>query len=549
MNIDLSTLGVVLAITHLIQVAVFLLQYKVSERNLGVGWFLLWSIAEVVGFTAMGFRAAPSLETYAIFVQNTSIFYGTLCIYIGLFCFFAKKIPWKPVVAVSSAFVLVFAFFVYVRDDPFMRSVIFNGSMACISFLTVYLLLSSRTPSIAKSVIFNASVFFAHGLIFGVRTVLFFLGAPVTDFFKPTAFNYIPYLDGLVVSLLWTFGFIIMINQRLGSETRQDRINLELIFDTSPDAVLISRLRDGVIVRVNAGFTALTGFSGAEAIGKKVIEIGLWLNEGERKKLLQALEGTRSFSNREFGFRRKDGTLFTAIVSAKIIQLKGEEHIISVTHDITLRKLAEERVSGLLAEKELILKEVHHRIKNNMTTIKGLLALQAHTLADPAAVRALGDAESRVQSMALLYDVLYRAPDFRRISLAMYLPSLIDEIMGSMETGTAVRTEKHIDDIDLNVETIQPLGIILNELLTNIMKYAFEGRTAGLVTVSASLDAAGGRVILIIEDDGNGMPETVDFGHSTGFGLVLVHELTRQIGGAIRIERINGTRIILEFPC
>jgi len=548
MNIDIATFGVVLAITHLIQVAVFVLQFKVSEKNQGFGWFLLWSIAEVIGFTAMSLRSIPALQIPALFVQNISIFFGTLCIYAGVFRFFGKEIPRKPVLAVSAAFMVVFGFFVFGRDDPFMRSLLFNGAMAVVSFVTMKVLLASRTPSIANSVIFTAAVFFVHGCVFAGRTLLFVLGAPVSDFFKSTVFNEIPYLDGLIVSLLWTFGFIIMYNQRLTAENREDKANLEMIFETNPDAVLISRLADGVIVKINAGFTALTGFACSESVGRTIIEIGIWVTASERQKLLQALEGTQSFSNREFVFRRKDGSLFTAIVSAKIIMLRGEQHIISVTHDITLRKLSENRIAALLAEKELLLKEVHHRIKNNMTTIKGLLSLQAQTLADSSAVRALEDAENRVQSMALLYDVLYRAPDFGEISLARYLPSLIDEIMSNCGNGTAVRTEKRIDDIVLNVEIIQPLGIILNELLSNIMKYAFTGRPAGCVTVTASPDATGTRVVLVIEDDGNGMPDSVDFGHSTGFGLVLVHELTRQIGGTIRIERVNGTRIILEFP-
>jgi len=216
-----------------------------------------------------------------------------------------------------------------------------------------------------------------------------------------------------------------------------------------------------------------------------------------------------------------------------------------VIKDITERKKAEEKLEGLLREKELVLKEVHHRIKNNMNTIHSLLTLQAATVSDAAAFAALEDAGSRIRSMMMLYDKLYQSADFNEIPLAQYLPSLIDEIISNFPNRKMVKIEKNIGDFPLDVKKLQPLGIIINELLTNIMKYAFTGKMEGHVAVSATCD--GELVSIVIEDDGNGMPESVDFENSTGFGLVLVGGLTRQLGGTIRIVRKRGTRIILEF--
>jgi two-component sensor histidine kinase len=145
----------------------------------------------------------------------------------------------------------------------------------------------------------------------------------------------------------------------------------------------------------------------------------------------------------------------------------------------------------------------------------------------------------------VLYDKLYRSTGFNTISVMKYLPSLVDEIVANFPNSTSVKIEKKIDDFILDAKRLQPLGIIINELLTNIMKYAFTGRIDGFITVSASLKGNG--VCLIIQDNGNGMPESIDFENSPGFGLKVVRLLTKQIGGAIRIERENGTRIILEF--
>jgi len=217
----------------------------------------------------------------------------------------------------------------------------------------------------------------------------------------------------------------------------------------------------------------------------------------------------------------------------------------NISVDITERKIAEDKIRSLLAEKELILKEVHHRLKNNMNTVKGLLFLQIAFLKDPQAISALQDTIRRVDSMAVIYDKLYLSHNFDDISVQTYLPSLIDEIISNFPGNESVKVEKKIDDFILEVKKLQPLGIIINELLTNIMKYAFTGRDNNLISVSATL--TGKKVSIIISDNGNGIPESVTFENSTGFGMQLVGMLTQQIGGSIKIERGNGTKFVLEF--
>jgi two-component sensor histidine kinase len=229
-----------------------------------------------------------------------------------------------------------------------------------------------------------------------------------------------------------------------------------------------------------------------------------------------------------------------------ILDDKGNvKKLITIDSDITGRKIAEEKIKNLLAEKELILKEVHHRIKNNMATVKGLFTLQANTLKNPEAIAALKDAGSRVQSMEVLYDKLYQSIGSEQVTVKNYLPSLVNEIVRNFPGSTKVKVETSIADFVINARTLQPLGIIINELLTNIMKYAFIGRSSGVITVSAAVKD--NSVSLAIQDNGIGIPETVDFENSTGFGLRLVSMLTKQIAGTLRIEHENGTRIILEF--
>jgi len=213
--------------------------------------------------------------------------------------------------------------------------------------------------------------------------------------------------------------------------------------------------------------------------------------------------------------------------------------------DNTDQKRAEDKIKTLLAEKEMLLKEVHHRIKNNMNTISSLLSLQAGSLSEPAAIIALEEAGNRIRSMALLYDQLYRSVDFTKLPANVFLSPMIDEILSNFPNRKKVEVEKNLDAFILDSRRLQSLGIIINELLTNIMKYAFIGKETGLITISAG--SSNEKVLLTVQDDGNGIPGSVNFENSTGFGLQLVYALAQQLDGTIRIERGKGSKVVLEF--
>jgi PAS domain S-box-containing protein len=264
--------------------------------------------------------------------------------------------------------------------------------------------------------------------------------------------------------------------------------------------------------------------------------------------LLNHIRGETESYSFETRMKHKDGSWVWVHGRGKIIDWDNEGNPLRMfgTHvDITKRKQAEEKIISLIAEKELILKEVHHRIKNNMGSLHAIFALQASISKSPETVAALQAAKIRVLSMMVIYEKLYKSATFDSISLAQYLPSLMDDIIANFPSSPSVRIEKKIDDVTLDIKKAQTLAIIINELLTNIIKYAFVGRSDGVVSVSVSeVDKS---VSLAIHDNGVGLPESVDFADSNSFGLMLVGTLTGQLGGSIRIERGNGTRIVLEF--
>lgn len=221
--------------------------------------------------------------------------------------------------------------------------------------------------------------------------------------------------------------------------------------------------------------------------------------------------------------------------------LKAAGEIVATT---IRRNQSEEKIQSLLEEKELILKEVHHRIKNNMNVVMALLMMQANSQDNEKAKNVLEDAGNRVRSMAILYDKLYQSDSKNEISLKLYIPSLLSEIASMFLIQAKVEIVTDIEDIILPPKLISPLGIILNELFTNAMKYAFLDRDNGVISVTASKKAR--RIFLLFQDNGNGFSNenTVN---STGFGMQLINILVKQLQGSFTLESNQGAKFTFEF--
>jgi PAS domain S-box-containing protein len=322
--------------------------------------------------------------------------------------------------------------------------------------------------------------------------------------------------------------------------------SLSYVVEQSPVSIVITDT-NGSIKYVNPAAEKTTGYSRDELLGNNPRVLKSDHIKGDEYRVLWETITSGKYWKGEFHNIRKDGTMYweSATISPIFDENGDIEQFAAVKEDITERKSAEEKIQNLLIEKELILKEVHHRIKNNMNTIKGLLYLQAIEMKDTAAAVALHEAENRVQSMMILYDKLYSSHDYQVMSVRSYLGPLVDEILGNFANHSIVKVEKHVADFTLDANIVFPLGIIVNELLTNIMKYAFTGRDSGVITLSAEKNES--MVTISLGDNGKGIPESINFESSTGFGLNLVGMLTAQMGGSIRIERGDGTKFVLEF--
>ncbi len=324
------------------------------------------------------------------------------------------------------------------------------------------------------------------------------------------------------------------------SETRYRRL-----FESTKDGVLILDAVTGQIVDVNPFLIELIGFTCEELYGKELWEIGVFKNIAASKEAFLELQNKEYIRFEDMPLETKKGKQIDVEFISSLYLADNKKVIQCNIRDITDRKVAEATVLNLLHEKEVILKEGHHRVKNNMNTIYGLLSLQADDNENVETKNILLDSAGRVRSMMVLYDKLYRSEINSSLSLRKYLPSLIAEIVSIFPKKPSVQIETHIEDIVCTARILSSLGIIINELITNSMKYAFSGRNDGNITVTASKKE--NRVIIIYKDNGSVIPESVTFEKTTGFGMQLIGMLVVQINGTVEIIRDNGTSFVIEF--
>ncbi|TVQ20880.1 MAG: PAS domain S-box protein [Spirochaetaceae bacterium] len=308
---------------------------------------------------------------------------------------------------------------------------------------------------------------------------------------------------------------------------------------------------DGEVLYWNTASEALYGYTEVEALGRNILDLVVppELHDAVKANIAAAFGSGPPADATEDWLIRKDGSRVGVRTSFAVVDVPGRpRELFTIDVDVTEQRSAEEHARRLLREKETLIKEVQHRIKNIMNTMSSFLSLQANSIDDPVAVAALSDARSRFQSMAVLYDQLYRAEAHDHGSAGEYLGELVRKAIALFPGGDAVTLQVMCDDFSLDVKQLSVVGMIVNELVINAMKYAFTDVSAGAVRlISLEAHLLAGQLTVTVSDNGRGMdPEE----RSTGFGLTMVHALAEQLGGTLHIEseRGIGSTVILVAP-
>jgi PAS domain S-box-containing protein len=322
----------------------------------------------------------------------------------------------------------------------------------------------------------------------------------------------------------------------------------KLILDRLPsmigywDATLVNRF-------ANEAYKSWFGDAGARVIGMRMPDLlGPELFEANRRYFEAALAGEpqtfeRSIRNPVTGIIRHSLTHYLPdIVDG---QVRGFHTLV---HDVT--EITENRhsLAKSLKEREVLLQEVHHRVKNNLQIISSLLSLQVRRLEVGPARHALEDCQRRVLAIALVHQQLYQAGDYTSVAFGRYLRSLATSAFQAAEMAGAVRLELAVDDLPVAVDLAIPCALLVNELITNALKHAFVGRERAGGNVRVALSRDGHELCLDVSDDGVGLPANFSFETATSMGSQLITTLTAQIGGTLAVSNEPGTMIHLRFP-
>ena len=356
-------------------------------------------------------------------------------------------------------------------------------------------------------------------------------------------------------------GIVQDITERKRSEEKIQ--NLANIVESSNDAI-ITKSFEGIITSWNKGAEQIYGYSTKEILGKNVSILEPDNLKGEIKQLGEMIRQGEKIRNYETSRLRKDGMIIdVSITLSPVFDVSGELMAISaITRDITEHKKAEVALANLEVVRQ---KEIHHRIKNNLQVISSLMDLQAEKFSNKECIKnsevleAFRESQDRIASIALIHEELHEGEGEEALNFSLYLEKLVENLLRTYSLGNT--------DISLNIDLEEnvffdmdiaiPLGIIVNELVSNSLKYAFPNRETGEVQIKLFSEKSEGKITdnkgksteytLIVSDNGVGTPEKIDFKNSDTLGLQLVSILADQLNGTIELKREKGTEYIVKF--
>jgi PAS domain S-box-containing protein len=312
------------------------------------------------------------------------------------------------------------------------------------------------------------------------------------------------------------------------------------IFEFAPDAILLVD-GEGRIVKANAQSAVMFGFSREELMGQPVEMLIPQRYASQhvrhRSRYLAAPRTRTMGAGLELFGRRKDGTEFPVDIMLSPLDVEQHPLVLGVVRDVTERKRFEMQA---IEAREMHLREVHHRVKNNLQVISSLLYLQSAHSRDDKVLELLTESRNRVNSIALIHEKLYRSEGIVRLDFGAYVSDLVASLFGAYGVnGETLRARTRISNVFLEIDTAIPLGLVINELVSNALKHGFPDGAGGEVWID--LFATGSReFLLVVGDDGVGLPPAFDWRKSNSLGLRLVNDLARQLEGTVETETEAG---------
>lgn len=332
----------------------------------------------------------------------------------------------------------------------------------------------------------------------------------------------------------------------INAELRRQREFLEGIINSVSEGIFILDEQARYIL-INPACGRILNFRPDDWLGINAASIIL---EEERQKsadyYLKALNGEQV--QLVMNVPDSEDNIRTLFIRLDPLVWKEKRHVLGVVTDITDRNRSEKELESALQEKEVLLREIHHRVKNNMAVISALISLQANNIDDPESQEVFNELRHRIMSMALIHELLYQSTTLVAIDLEQYISRLSDTLFQAYSTTRrSVTMKSNAKGVTINVDQAIPCGLILNEIISNSLKYAFPDGLQGEINVTAFIDD-GNKMNLEISDNGVGIPEDTDWRNQNTLGLSMVANLVeKQLKGSLDLDRSGGTRFSIRF--
>jgi PAS domain S-box-containing protein len=424
-----------------------------------------------------------------------------------------------------------------------------NGRVAGASIATIpafgalaFFLLRGPGRSALRVTMALAALVFC--LILVARAWVALANGPNFSLMTPALVQTLAFLPLYLAMIVGTIGFLLLVRIKSDALLRESEEKYRTLVERAGEVIIIAQ--DERLAFANRRMAEITGLSAETLMGRSIADL-VWPEDRETV-LANFRARTKGGSPPEsYDLRLVDarGEPVWMSISASLIVWKGRPATMSLLSDIDARKRSEARVDRLLAEKEMLLREVHHRVKNNLNVVLSLLSLQTEmaTGKDPAGV--LVDASNRLRSMVQLYNRLHETGNFESMSVRDFFPPLLRDLASVFPSAKGLRFETELEDIVLDIGRLTTLALLVNEIVTNSLKHAFGNSHDPCVRIEARLSRE--RIMIACGDNGGGLPEGVGPGASPGLGLQLIGMLASQLRASLRIERKGGTLYVVEF--
>ncbi|MCW7468763.1 PAS domain S-box protein [Leptospira kanakyensis] len=350
-------------------------------------------------------------------------------------------------------------------------------------------------------------------------------------------------LNGIVIIFRETPNASIMVPPKDGESVYAK------VFQLSPIPMAISTLKEGTYLDMNSSMETLFQLEKSKVIGRKTEEFKAWSNPEEIERLNKAYQENGRMSGERMSVLHTDGKKFDVLVFSQAFEIAGERFILWINLDVTKILDMEGRLAKSVEEKDVLLKELQHRVKNTLAIISGLLNLESFKVENELAKQSFLNAQSRIMSMSKVYENLYQSEDLESVDLRKYIEDLVFSLHDIFVLNpTKIKFDVKLEEIRLDLKRTLPLGLILNELLTNALKYAYPSEKGGDVRIH--LSRSNDNIILSVGDDGAGLPDSVNIEKGNHFGYELIRSLTSQLKGVFSSvsKKGEGLNIMISFP-